>query len=208
MTLTAIQLLFYVFALLAVASAVMVVTAQNPVRSVLSLVATFFAMAGIWMLLQAEFLSLILLLVYVGAVMTLFLFVVMMLAINIASKQATMVRYWPLGLILLLLLMVILVIQLHDYFSLAPLTPISADNNNNLASLGLLFFTNYLYPFEIAGVLLLAAIIAAITLTHRGPVKRKNQDPGKQVAIQRADRVKLVKMTASRNDDSGGVKND
>lgn len=191
------QLIFCFFAMIAVISALAVITARNPVHSVLSLVITFFAMAGIWMLLQAEFLSLILLLVYVGAVMTLFLFVVMMLNIDQESKKSGFVKYLPFGLMLVLLLVVMLIMAISPrYFGSLmslnqPLT-ITA-NSSNLYQVGSLLYTDYVYPFEIAGVLLLAAIIAAITLTHRKP-RRKMQDPSAQIAIQPSDRVRLIKI--------------
>lgn len=195
--LNAIHLIFYFFAAVAVGSAFNVITVRNPVYSVLSLVVTFFAMSGVWMLLQAEFLSLILLLVYVGAVMTLFLFVVMMLNIDTESKKSGFVRYLPFGLIIVLLLIVIILITVGpNYFGLKEMpAPIpTATNYNNLSGLGKILYTTYLYPFEIAGVILLAAIIAAITLTFRGPVHRKVQNLDKQLAVRPEDRLHLIKM--------------
>jgi NADH-quinone oxidoreductase subunit J len=193
------HIIFYAFAIFAVGSAVFVITASNPVRSVLSLVVTFFAMSGIWMLLRAEFLSLILLLVYVGAVMTLFLFVVMMLNIDTESKQSGFVRYLPLGIIIVLLLTGITIIAIGpDYFGIAkiPLPQPEMPNYSNTQALGLLLYTQYAYPFEIAGVLLLAAIIAAITLTHRGPVRRRVQSVSDQVAASPATSVRLINMAS------------
>jgi len=195
--LTPLHIIFYFFATVAVCSAVAVITARNPVRSVLSLVVTFFAMAGVWMILRAEFLSLILLLVYVGAVMTLFLFVVMMLSVEKETKQSGFVRYFPFGLILVLLMSGLTMAALGPkYFGLAqmPAPQPEAADYSNIQHLGALLYTNYAYPFEIAGVLLLAAIIAAITLTNRGPLRRKVQNPGAQVAVRPEDRVRLIKM--------------
>lgn len=197
--LTPLHVIFYVFATIAVLSAVSVITVRNPVRSVLSLVVTFFAMSGIWMILRAEFLSLILLLVYVGAVMTLFLFVVMMLNIDLENKRSGFVRYLPFGLILIALLMGLTIAAVSpQYFGFAqmPLPAAEAANYSNLQELGNVLYTTYAYPFEIAGVILLAAIIAAITLTHRGPVKRKSQNISAQINVRPEDRVRLIKMPA------------
>lgn len=196
---TPLHIIFYFFAILAVCSALTVITLRNPVHSVLALVLTFFSMAGIWMLLRAEFLSLILLLVYVGAVMTLFLFVVMMLNIHTEKKRSGFVRYLPFGVIIVLLLAGLLIIVMGPrYFGLgevpAPLP--EPANFSNIAHLGSILYTHYAYPFEIAGVLLLAAIIAAITLTHRAPRKRKQQSVGEQIAVHPADRLRLIKMPA------------
>jgi NADH-quinone oxidoreductase subunit J len=194
---TPLHIIFYVFATVAVCSAVAVITVRNPVRSVLSLVVTFFSMAGIWMLLHAEFLSLILLLVYVGAVMTLFLFVVMMLNIDIEYKRSGFVRYLPFGIIIVLLMMGLTIAAVGpQYFGMAQMPipqPKSADYSN-IHELGMLLYTDYAYPFEIAGVLLLAAMIAAITLAHRPPVRRKSQNISEQIAVRPEDRVRLINM--------------
>lgn len=195
--LTPLHIIFYLFAAVAVCSAVAVVTVRNPVRSVLSLVVTFFAMSGIWMLLHAEFLSLILLLVYVGAVMTLFLFVVMMLNIDREDKRSGFVRYLPFGTIIVLLLTGLMVIAVGPQHFGMPVMPVPISHPSdysNIQQLGSVLYTDYAYPFQLAGVLLLAAIIAAITLTHRGPVKRKVQNPRDQIAVRPEDRVRLVKM--------------
>lgn len=199
--LTPIHLIFYIFAIVAICSGITVVTVRNPVRSVLSLVVTFFAMAGIWMLLHAEFLSLILLLVYVGAVMTLFLFVVMMLNISKETKQGGFVRYLPFGLIVVALLFIIIFIAVGpQYFGISQMpipSPEPADYSN-IKQLGQLLYTDYVYPFEIGAVILLVAIIAAITLTYRGPVRRKVQDPAKQIDIDPKNRVRLIKMASEK----------
>ncbi|VVC75218.1 NADH-quinone oxidoreductase subunit J [Aquicella siphonis] len=197
--LTPLHVIFYIFAAIAVCSAFAVISVRNPVRSVLSLVVTFFSMAGIWMMLRAEFLSLILLLVYVGAVMTLFLFVVMMLNIDVEYKRSGFVRYLPFGVILVLLLAGLTIAAVGPrYFGLSQMPvplPEPADYSN-IRQLGSLLYTEYAYPFEIAGVLLLAAIVAAITLTHRGPVKRKAQNVAEQLAVRPEDSVRLIKMAA------------
>lgn len=193
------HIIFYAFAAVAVGSAIAVITAKNPVRSVLALVVTFFAMAGVWMILRAEFLSLILLLVYVGAVMTLFLFVVMMLNIDSESKHNGFVRYLPLGVIIVLMLTGIIIVAVGpEYFGITQMplpAPFPADYSN-IQQLGMLLYTDYAYPFEIAGVVLLAAIIAAITLTHRGPVRRRVQNIGKQIAANPETRLRLINMAS------------
>lgn len=198
---TPLQVIFYVFATLAVGSAISVVTMRNPVFSVLSLVVTFFSMAAIWMLLRAEFLSLILLLVYVGAVMTLFLFVVMMLNIDVAKKRGSFVRYLPLGILLLLLFTGLLVIAegpQHFGLSQMPLPAAEPADFSNIQHLGALLYTDYIYPFEIAGVLLLAAIIAAIVLAYHGPKHRRVEKPSKQISVNPRERLKLIKMPATK----------
>lgn len=195
--LTPLHIIFYLFAAVAVGSAVAVISTRNPVKSVLSLVVTFFAMAGIWMILHAEFLSLILLLVYVGAVMTLFLFVVMMLNIDKESKQGGFVRYLPFGIVIILLMTGLTIAALSPrYFGISEMPiplPEPADYSN-IRQLGTVLYTQYAYPFEIAGVILLAAIIAAITLAYRGPLRRKVQNVRAQVATSPKDSVRLVKM--------------
>ncbi|OGT54370.1 MAG: hypothetical protein A3F43_04615 [Gammaproteobacteria bacterium RIFCSPHIGHO2_12_FULL_42_10] len=189
------HLIFYAFATIAVFSALMVITARHPIRSVLSLVVTFFAMASIWMLLHAEFLSLILLLVYVGAVMTLFLFVVMMLASEREKEVGGFVRYWPFCIVSMILLIGIVTLSLAPaYFGLTSIEPQAfLANDSNTQQLGVLLYTDYAYPFEIAGVVLLAAIIASIALTHRPPHERRSQRISEQIAANPATRLRLVK---------------
>ncbi|MFZ2315344.1 MAG: NADH-quinone oxidoreductase subunit J [Gammaproteobacteria bacterium] len=197
--LTPLHVIFYLFATVAVCSALAVISVRNPVHSVLSLVITFFAMAGVWMLLRAEFLSLILLLVYVGAVMTLFLFVVMMLNINREAKLGGFVRYLPVGIVIILLVTGLTIAALMpQYFGITQMPAPVAEpaNYSNIVQVGTLLYTDYVYPVEIGGVVLLAAIVAAIALTHRGPVRRKSQQPNKQVAVRPEDRVRLIKMAS------------
>src|SRR5436190_6548567 len=199
--LTIIHLIFYVFALVAVCSAVTVISVRNPVRSVLSLVVTFFAMAGIWMLLRAEFLSLILLLVYVGAVMTLFLFVVMMLNVDKAGQGSGFVRYLPFVLIIVVLIVGLMLMAVGpNYFGLTQIpapAPEPADYSN-ITQLGMILFTDYAYPFEVSGVILLAAIIAAITLTHRVTKGRKTQKIQAQIAVRPEDRLRLIDVPSEK----------
>jgi NADH-quinone oxidoreductase subunit J len=192
-----IHLIFYLFSFIAVCAGIAVITVRNPVHSVLSLVLAFFAMAGNWMLLRAEFLSLILILVYVGAVMTLFLFVVMMLNIDKESKKRSWVRYFPFGLVAVLLMVGLLVAVVGPkYFGITqmPAPPALGPHFSNVEHIGQLLFTDYAYPFEVAGAMLLAAIVAAIVLAHQGPTARKSQDVDAQVAATPAGRVRLVKM--------------
>jgi len=191
------KIIFYIFATLAVGSAMMVVTARNPVRSVLSLVLTFFSMAGIWMLMSAEFLSLILLLVYVGAVMTLFLFVVMMLNVDTVGKREGFTRYLPFSILVIVVLLGLMIVAFGSKFMSLPMPASPEADYSNISQLGAVLYTQYAYPFEIAGVLLLAAIVAAISLSHRAPRKRKVQSVSEQLSVRREDRVRLVKMSIS-----------
>ncbi len=195
------QLFFYVSAAVAVISGFMVVISKNPVRAVLFLVLAFFATAGIWMLLEAEFLALILVLVYVGAVMTLFLFVVMMLHIDWIVHRKAFVRYLPVGLCVALLTVGLSIRMLGpSHFNLANVAAPAAKpaDYSNIADLGAVLYTDYAYPFEIAALLLLTAIIAAISLTHRRPKGRKQQEVSAQIAVRRQDRVHLIKMPSEK----------
>ncbi len=197
----ALQIIFYVFSTLAVLSALCVVAAKNAVHGVLFLVLTFFASAGIWMMLNAEFLSLILVLVYVGAVMTLFLFVVMMLSMKIENLQEGFVRYMPfIALIVLLVVGLIVMAVSPDHFGLAVVSAPAAlpSDYSNIADLGSVLYTKYAYPFEVAAVLLLTAIVAAIALTHRRPEGRKSQNASDQIAVQRDQRIRLIKMPSEK----------
>lgn len=197
-----IQMLFYVFGFVAVVSAVMVITQNNPVRCVLFLVLTFFASAVLWLLQESEFLALILVLVYVGAVMTLFLFVVMMLNIDIESKAHHFMRYLPLGLIVVALFVGLLVSAIPKRnFQAESVThqsqPLIMDHSNTKA-LGMVLYTDYFLAFELAAVILLSAIVAAITLVHRKALLSKKQDIKKQLMTQSKDRVRLISMPAEK----------
>ncbi len=188
--------LFYVFSAILLGSSVLVITARNPVYSALYLVLAFFSAAALFLLVGAEFLGLILVLVYVGAVMVLFLFVVMMLDINLAQLREGFLRYLPLGLAVALLG----VLELSAVFWTAPLgrlgIPASSlpKGTSNTRALGTLLYTHYLYPFEIAGVILLVAIIAAIALTLRRRPETRSQAIGEQVAVRAGDRLRLVDL--------------
>ncbi len=193
------KFVFYVFAAVLVFSATMVITRRNPVHSVLFLVLAFFNAAGLWMLLEAEFLAITLVLVYVGAVMVLFLFVVMMLDIEIAELRASFIRYMPIGILIGLLMIVeLLLVVGPQHFGLdkyaAPAR--HAADYSNTRELGEMLYTNYLYPFEIAAVILLVAIVAAISLTLRRRPETRYQDPSSQVVVKKKDRLKIVKMEA------------
>ncbi|HDV5709490.1 TPA: NADH-quinone oxidoreductase subunit J [Legionella pneumophila] len=214
-----IQAIFYVFALLTVLSAVMVISQNNPVRCVLFLVLTFFTSAVLWILAEAEFLALILILVYVGAVMTLFLFVVMMLNIDIESMKSHLIKYLPFGLIIVALLTGLLMVAIpKDLFKNSvqiqekpssvnsQLMDLSTEDGlvapenatSNTEKLGMVLYTDYILAFEIAAVILLVAIVSAITLVHRGAIRSKRQDITQQIMTRRAERVKLISMKSEK----------
>lgn len=185
--------IFYVFAALLLVSAGMVIIARNPVHGVLFLVLAFFASSILWMLMQAEFLSLVLIFVYVGAVMTLFLFVVMMLNIDLVSLRKGFVRYLPLGILVVVLLLAIMVLALSSSHLLRDVSmTLRPVDYSNVKELGAVLYTEYMYPFELAAVLLLVAIIAAISLAFRGRRNRKVQNIAQQIAVRAKDRVQLV----------------
>ena len=196
-------IIFYVFAAVLVFAALRVITARNPVHSALFLVLAFFTAAAIWMLLRAEFLAITLVLVYVGAVMVLFLFVVMMLDINLDRIRAGFWSYLPLGATIAFLMVMEMILVLGGrYFGLQAL-PAPADPGkaySNTRELGKVLYTDYVYPFELAAVLLLVAIIAAIALTMRKRKDTKYQDPSRQVAVKRADRIRMVSMPSEKKD--------
>ncbi|WP_133127572.1 NADH-quinone oxidoreductase subunit J [Legionella nagasakiensis] len=209
------QVIFYIFAGLAVLSALLVVTQNNPVRCILFLVLTFFASSVLWILARAEFLALILVLVYVGAVMTLFLFVVMMLNIDMESMRAHFIRYLPFGLIIVALLTGLLLVAIpSDAFetgvevsvatqqvtdeSLMPIG-VRPTEISNTEGLGLVLYTDYVLAFELAAAILLVAIIAAITLVHRNPRHSKQQNVVRQIMTRREDRVELISMKSDES---------
>ncbi|MBK1706697.1 NADH-quinone oxidoreductase subunit J [Halochromatium glycolicum] len=196
------KFLFYVFAAITVVSAGMVVTRRNPVHAVLFLVLAFVSSAVLWLLLEAEFLGIVLVLVYVGAVMVLFLFVVMMLDIDIAALRGQFIRYLPLGLLIagVMVLNLFLVLGPSNFgLELFAKPPGHPADYSNTAELGLDLYTTFLYPFEIAAVILLVAIIAAIRLTLRRRPETKYQDAARQVRIKKGpDRIRLVSMPAER----------
>ena len=192
------QYVFYFFAAVLVFAASMVITIRNPVKAALFLVLAFFSAAGLWMLLEAEFLAIVLVLVYVGAVMVLFLFVVMMLDINLARLREGFGEYLPIGGIVAVLMVIEMALILSDGFGAGrALVPHPADYSNT-RELGRVLYTVYAYPFEIAAAILLAAIVAAISLTMRRRPETKYQNPSQQMSVQRGDRVRLVKMKTEK----------
>jgi NADH-quinone oxidoreductase subunit J len=188
-------IVFYVFAALAVFAALRVITARNPMHAVLFLVLAFISSAGVWLLLEAEFLAMTLVLVYVGAVMVLFLFVVMMLDIKLVRLREGFWRWLPFGAALagLMLFEMIWVLGADEVSAGKEAVKHAADYSNT-KELGRLIYTDYVYPFEIAAVLLLVAMVAAIALTLRRRKDAKSQVVSGQVAVKRADRVRIVKM--------------
>jgi len=192
---------FYVLAGILIFAAIRVITARNPVHSALFLVLAFVSCSGLWILLQAEFLAIALVLVYVGAVMVLFLFVVMMLDINSQKLREGMLSYLPLGLTVALLMVLelgLVFLWSHGGVGSVPAPPPAPADYSNTEELGLLLYTDYVYPFEIAAVILLVAIVSAIALTLRRRKSTKYQDPGRQVEVRRQDRVRLVSMPAEK----------
>ena len=192
------QVIFYFFAILLVFAASMVITVKNPVHAALFLVLAFFSSAAIWLLLEAEFLAIALVLVYVGAVMVLFLFVVMMLDVNLAELREGFTKYLPLGGLVALLMMVAMSWVVGSRYFKREVSPHPADYSNT-RELGKVLYTDYIYPFEIAAIILLVAIVAAIALTMREQRQiLKTQKPELQVTVHRQDRIRLVKMAAEK----------
>ena len=189
-------ILFYIFSTITVVAALRVITARNPVHAALFLVLAFFNVAALWMLLQAEFLALALIMVYVGAVMVLFLFVVMMLDINIERMRQGFWSNLPVGALIGLLMAGEMAVVLSGrYFGLANLPPQNLPANySNTKELARLLYTDYAYPFEIASVILLVGIIAAIMLTLRQRKDNKAMHASDQIAVKAKDRMRLVKM--------------
>lgn len=209
---TLLQILFYFFSALTLGSAAMVILAKNPVRAVLFLVLTFFSMGGLWILLEAEFLAMTLVLVYVGAVMVLFLFVVMMLDINIAALRSSFIRHLPIAIAVSVLVVLALVTALlKSNWALESATVMNSKiaTYSDVKQLGELLYTQYLYPFELAGILLLVAIVAAISLTFRGHIgNRRMQDPSQQIAVNKQERLRIIKFpkgTGSENIESNSL---
>lgn len=193
------EVVFYVLSAIVLYSGLRVVTAKNPVHAALFLVLAFFSAAGHWLLMQAEFLAIALVLVYVGAVMVLFLFVVMMLDINFEKLHEGFWRHLPLAgtvaVIMVVEMVMVLLSPSADLSSMNEIAPL-AEGMSNVRELGLQIYTTYLLPFELAAVLLLLAIVAAIALTMRKRKDTKYIDPAVQVRVQRADRVRVLKMDA------------
>lgn len=185
---------FFVLAAVLVLAALRVVTAKNPVHAALFLVLSFFSAAALWMLMEAEFLGIALVLVYVGAVMVLFLFVVMMVNQNQESMRKGFWSYLPLSIAVAAAIAVEMVMVLISPKAQLAGTAFQPAVGNNVKQLGMLIYTEYVYPFELAAVLLLVAIIAAISLTLRKRKDTKYIDPGVQVLANKADRLRVVQM--------------
>ena len=193
---------FYFLATVLVFASLRVVTLRNPVHAALNLVLAFFSASGIWVLLQAEFLAIALILVYVGAVMVLFLFVVMLLDINLDRLREGFWSYLPLGAIVALLIVAEMSLVLYARFSGVPESVVgqTGASFSNAKAVGRLLFTDYVYPFELASVILLVGIVAAVALTLRGKRKSKAVSPSEQVFVKAKDRVRIVKMPAETQD--------
>lgn len=188
--------IFYFLSAILIFASLRVITARNPVHAALHLVLAFFTAGGIWALLQAEFLAIALIMVYVGAVMVLFLFVVMMLDINMDRIREGFWRYLPLGAFVGILMVLEMGVVLGGHYfqvldSEVPGVPAGASNTKEL---GALLFTDYVYPFELASVILLVALVAAVVLTQRGRKPSSYSDPAKQVRVKAADRMRIVQM--------------
>ncbi|MBA5637793.1 NADH-quinone oxidoreductase subunit J [Duganella sp. LX20W] len=200
--------LFYVFSAIMILAATRVITARNPVHAALFLVLSFFSAAAIWLLLKAEFLAIVLVLVYVGAVMVLFLFVVMMLDINMDKMREGFWGYLPLasfiGVVIVLEMAAVL---WRNFLSFEAQGPANAGNIGGTKELGLLIYTKYIYAFEIAAAVLLLAIVAAVALTLRKRKDTKYFDPADAVRVKRNDRLRIVKVAAVSNREQAGAAN-
>ena len=188
--------LFYAFAAVLTVAALGVISVKNSVHAALLLVLCFFTTSALWLLMQAEFLAIALVLVYVGAVMVLFLFVVMMLDINTEPLREGFIRYLPLGLGVAVVMLAEM-IGLIGVKSIATAAPADPAGTSNTAWLGNALFTNFLLPFEIAAVILTVAVIAAIMLTLRKRTNTKYENPSWQVSVQAKDRIRIVKMASA-----------
>jgi len=202
---TFLQFIFYLFAAILIVSSLLVVTVRNPVRSVLFLVLAFFSAACLWLTLEAEFLAIALVLVYVGAVMVLFLFVIMMLDIDIAKMRAGFTNYLPVGLIVAVLMAGELGLVMFSKEFSAESLPRPAGQMaeySNTKALGSLVYTDYVFAFELAAVILLVAIVAAIALTLRRRPVTRYQAPEQQVKVRKEDRVRLVTLPTRPEEDA------
>jgi NADH-quinone oxidoreductase subunit J len=194
--------IFYVLAAILLISASRVITARNPVQAALFLVLCFFTAAGIWLLLQAEFLAIVLVLVYVGAVMVLFLFVVMMLDINIDKLREGFWSYLPLAGTIGALMAIEMALILGNKYFMAAKSVSHPAGYSDTAAIGKVMYTQYLLPFELASVVLLVAIIAAIALTLREKRESKSINPADQVMVRKQDRLRVVKMKSETETNS------
>lgn len=189
--------LFYAFSAILIFAATRVITDRNPVHAALFLVLSFFSAAAIWLLLRAEFLAIVLVLVYVGAVMVLFLFVVMMLDINIGKMREGFWGYFPLAAVVgVVIVLEMAAVLLHGFWAPDSQIPAASETIGNTKELGKLIYTEYIYAFEIAAVILLVAIVAAVALTMRKRKDSKYFDPAAAVRVKRSDRIRIVSMKA------------
>lgn len=193
---------FYFLSAILLFASLRVITSRNPVHAALFLVLAFFTASGVWVLLQAEFLAISLVLVYVGAVMVLFLFVVMLLDINLDRLREGFWSYLPLGLVIALVMVLEMGLILGGtYFDvLETNVQQTTAGESNVQAIGRLIFTDYVYPFELASVILLVAIVAAVALTLRGKRKTKSVSPAQQVFVRAKDRVRVLQMPSEAND--------
>jgi NADH-quinone oxidoreductase subunit J len=197
------DIIFYFFSTVLVLAALGVITARNPVHAALLLVLAFFTSSGLWLLLEAEFLAITLVLVYVGAVMVLFLFVVMMLDINIDRLREGFLKWFPFGALLAIVMAAeMAMVLMGKQFGIEemPAPPSRGADYSNTKELGRLIYTEYVYAFELAAVILLVAIVAAIALTLRQRTGIKSVDAAKQVAVKRADRIRMVSMPSEKKE--------
>ncbi len=195
-------LVFYMFAVITVFASLRVITARNPVHAALFLVLAFCTAAGVWMLLEAEFLAITLVLVYVGAVMVLFLFVVMMLDINLEQLREGFWRWFPFGALLAIIMVFQMIWVLGNRQTAETGAKVikHAANYSNTKELGRLIYTDYVYAFELAAVLLLVAIVAAIALTLRRRKDARSQEPDKQILVKKADRLRIVSVVVENKE--------
>jgi NADH-quinone oxidoreductase subunit J len=200
-----VEIIFYIFAAILTGAAIMVISVRNAVYAALFLVLTFFSAAGLWMLLEVEFLAIILILVYVGAVMVLFLFVVMMLDINLEPLKEGFIRYLPAAVMVAVVMAIELLMVLWARGRFGPEawpTPSPHPQGySNTREIGEWLYSNYLLPFEVAGVILLVAIIAAVALTLRRRPEAKRQNPSRQVQVKPEERMRIVKMKSEPRSD-------
>ena len=193
---------FYLFAGVMVLAAIRMITARNPVHSALSLVVVFFTASAIWLLMEAEFLAIALVLVYVGAVMVLFLFVVMMLDINLSQMREGFVRFLPTAtLVSAIMIIELVLVVVSKEFDITKAGRVTSEISNTQA-LGGVLYTDYLLPFEVAAVILLVAIVAAIVLTLRHRTETRYQNPAEQIKVKRDDRIRIVSIPSEGKKES------